>query len=104
MQSSLIWLPQTVGAEGATMLYSIVEMQRAALMPWRVAVNFHRALLANPLNPIAQTPFGRNLSAASDLFEAMTRRYEKPEWRIDSTVINGIKVPVTIETVWSSPW
>ncbi|MCA3692603.1 polyhydroxyalkanoate depolymerase [Aquidulcibacter sp.] len=86
------------------MLYSIVEMQRAAMMPWRVAVNFQRALLANPLNPIAQTPFGRNLSAASDLFEAMTRRYEKPAWRIESTVINGIKVPVTIETVWSSAW
>ena len=86
------------------MLYSMVEMQRAALMPWRIAVNFQRAVLANPLNPIAQTPFGKNLSAASDLFEAMTRRYEKPDWRIASTMIKGIEVPVSIETIWSSPW
>jgi poly(3-hydroxybutyrate) depolymerase len=86
------------------MLYSMVELQRAALMPWRAVVNFQRTLLANPLNPIAATPFGRNLSAASDLFEAMTRRYEKPQWRIDSITINSISVPVTQEVVWSSPW
>jgi poly(3-hydroxybutyrate) depolymerase len=86
------------------MLYSMVEWQRAALMPWRAVVNFQRTLLANPLNPIAATPFGRNLSAASDLFEAMTRRYEKPQWRIDSITINSISVPVTQEVVWSSPW
>jgi poly(3-hydroxybutyrate) depolymerase len=86
------------------MLYSLLEMQRAALMPWRFAVNIQRAMLANPFNPISYTPFGKNLSASLDVFEAVTRRYGKPEWGITSTTINSVSVPITIETVWSSPW
>jgi poly(3-hydroxybutyrate) depolymerase len=86
------------------MLYSMLEMQRAALMPFRFAVNMQRALLANPFNPISYTPFGKNWAAAADVFEAVTRRYGKPDWDIASTIINGVTVPVAIETVWSSPW
>lgn len=86
------------------MLYSLLEMQRAALMPLRFAVNVQRAMLANPFNPISYTPFGKNWAAAADVFEAVTRRYGKPDWGISSTIINGITVPITIETVWSSPW
>ncbi len=86
------------------MLYSLLEIQRAALMPWRFAVNMQRAMLANPFNPISYTPFGKNWAAAADVFEAVTRRYGKPEWEIASTSINGITIPITIETVWTSPW
>jgi poly(3-hydroxybutyrate) depolymerase len=86
------------------MLYSILEMQRAALMPWRYAVSMQRALLTNPLNPISYTPFGKSMAAAADVFEAVTRRYGKPEWNIASTKINSVVVPITIETVWTSPW
>lgn len=90
--------------KGKKMLYSVLEMQRAALLPWRYAVKMQRAMLVNPFNPISYTPFGKNLAAAADVFEAVTRRYEKPEWGITSTTINKIAVPVTIETVWASPW
>lgn len=90
--------------KGAHMLYSLLEMQRAALMPFRFAVNMQRAMLANPFNPMSYTPFGKNWAAAADVFEAVTRRYGKPDWDIASTTINGVTVPITIETVWSSPW
>jgi poly(3-hydroxybutyrate) depolymerase len=86
------------------MLYSMLEMQRAALLPWRFAVNLQRAMLANPFNPISYTPFGKNLAASLDVFEAVTRRYGKPKWDLASTTINSVTVPITIETVWSSPW
>jgi poly(3-hydroxybutyrate) depolymerase len=86
------------------MLYSLLEMQRAALTPWRFAIGMQRAVLTNPLNPLSYTPFGKNLAAAADVFEAVTRRYGKPEWGIDATTINGIKVDVTPQVVWSSPW
>jgi poly(3-hydroxybutyrate) depolymerase len=86
------------------MLYSLLEMQRAALTPWRYAVNFQRAMLTHPLNPVAYTPFGKSMAAAADVFEAVTRRYGKPEWGINATKINGVSVPITLETVWSSPW
>ncbi|MEN9874242.1 MAG: hypothetical protein RL186_1139 [Pseudomonadota bacterium] len=86
------------------MLYSLLEMQRAALTPWRFAIGMQRAVLTNPLNPLSYTPFGKNLAAAADVFEAVTRRYGKPEWGIEATTINGIKVDVTPQVVWSSPW
>jgi poly(3-hydroxybutyrate) depolymerase len=86
------------------MLYSILEMQRAALTPWRYAIGFQRAMLAHPLNPMSYTPFGKTMAAAADVFEAVTRRYGKPDWGITHTRVNSINVPVTIETVWASPW
>jgi poly(3-hydroxybutyrate) depolymerase len=86
------------------LLYTLLEMQRAALTPWRFAVSMQRAMLTNPLNPISYTPFAKNWAAGADVFEAITRRYGKPEWGITSTTINGVAVPVSIEKVWSSPW
>lgn len=86
------------------MLYSFVEMQRAAMMPWRAVASFQRAALRSPWNPLAGTALGRNMAAATDLFEAVTRRYGKPEWNLPTTVVNGIDVAVTPKVVWSSPW
>ena len=86
------------------MLYSVLEMQRAAILPWRMVVKVQRAMLANPFNPISYTPFGKNLLASLDVFEAVTRRYSKPAWGITATTINDVSVPIHIETVWTSPW
>jgi poly(3-hydroxybutyrate) depolymerase len=86
------------------MLYSILEMQRAALLPWRYAVSLQRAVLSHPMNPVSYTPFGKSMAAAADVFEAVTRRYGKPEWGIVATKINSVTIPIAIETVWSSPW
>jgi poly(3-hydroxybutyrate) depolymerase len=86
------------------MLYSMLEMQRAALMPWRYAVKFQREMLASPLNPLSYTPFAKNFVAAAEVFETVTRRYGKPAWDIHATKVNDVSVPITIHTVWSSPW
>ncbi|MEM1371282.1 MAG: polyhydroxyalkanoate depolymerase [Pseudomonadota bacterium] len=55
-----------------------------------------------PLNPWSYTPVGKNLSAACEVFEGLTRRYGKPEWDIHETSIFGLKVPIEIETVRES--
>lgn len=86
------------------MFYSMLEMQRAALVPWRMANAAGQLALRHPLNPIAYTPFARNLAAAGDVFEAVTRRYGKPDWKISKTTINAVDVPVSIETVRAAPW
>jgi len=86
------------------MLYSFVEMNRVAMAPLRLAVKASRASLKSPLNPIGRTEMGRSLVAAADVFEATTRFYGKPGWQIDETRINAVTVPISIETVWSSPW
>ncbi|MCU0883090.1 MAG: polyhydroxyalkanoate depolymerase [Hyphomonadaceae bacterium] len=86
------------------MLYSLVEMNRVAMAPMRLAARAGRAALASPLNPFGQTSYGKSLAAMADVFESATRYYGKPEWRIDSVRINSVTVPITPTVAWRSPW
>jgi poly(3-hydroxybutyrate) depolymerase len=58
-----------------------------------------KAQLDTPLNPFANTEFAKNMSAACDVFEGMTRRYGKPEFGIKETRVQGLTVPVREEIV-----
>lgn len=73
-------------------------------MPLRTLNSMQAIWLKNPLNPWANSEIGRRMSAASDVFEAITRNYGKPEWGIDKTIINDQEVSVKPEIVWESPW
>ena len=75
-----------------------------ALAPWRMAAKASRASLRSPFNPWSETELGRSMAAAADVFESTTRYYGKPDWQIDSTQIDGVHVPVSIEQVWSDTW
>ena len=86
------------------MLYSMLELSRAALLPWRAAANVTRRTLRNPLNPAADTLPGRTTAAAADLFESLTRYYGKPDWGVSPADVDGTPVDVQIETVWSKPF
>ncbi len=52
-----------------------------------------------PFNPLASTEFAKNITAACEVFEGMTRRYGKPEFGIKETAIHGLTVPVREEVV-----
>ncbi|MEO0548753.1 MAG: polyhydroxyalkanoate depolymerase [Pseudomonadota bacterium] len=86
------------------MLYSLVEMNRAAMAPMRLMAKGTKALLEAPMNPARHTAFGRSALAATSVFERATRYYGKPEWQIPSTVIDGKTLPVQPVTTWSTPW
>jgi poly(3-hydroxybutyrate) depolymerase len=86
------------------MLYAMNEYGYMAATPLRAAARVARDFWRSPLNPAADTALGRTLFAASDLFANVTKRYGKPEWRIDSTTVNGKPVRVRQTTVWQSPW
>ncbi|TGY88961.1 polyhydroxyalkanoate depolymerase [Marinicauda algicola] len=86
------------------MLYSFLEMGRAAMMPWRAAANATRQALRNPLNPMADTLAGRAMAASADVFESLTRYYGKPDWGFETVEVGGEAVPLAIETVWSKPF
>ncbi len=86
------------------MLYAMNEYGYVAATPMRAAALAARNFWRSPLNPAAETAVGRTLYAATDLFANVTRRYGKPEWRIDKTIVNGTEVRVRQTTVWSSPW
>ncbi|WP_397399640.1 polyhydroxyalkanoate depolymerase [Phenylobacterium sp.] len=86
------------------MLYSMYEAGYYATTPLRMAALATRNFWSSPLNPAANTDFGRRIYANADLFANLTRRYGKPDWNINAVVINGAAVRVRPTTVWSSPW
>ena len=84
--------------------YQLYELNHAALSPLRAAADATRLYFQSPLNPLAQTPFGRSMAAAAELFERTTRRYGKPEWGIASTQVGGERVAVVEHVVWERPF
>jgi poly(3-hydroxybutyrate) depolymerase len=79
-------------------------MSHAALNPSRALADMTRLSLKNPLNPWSGTTVGKSMSAAAEVFERSTRRYGKPEWRIESTVVGAEHVPVHVRPVWRRPF
>jgi len=83
------------------MFYQLYELNHAALAPYRAFADIMRMAYANPLNPISQTPWGRTMAASLEMFERTTRRYGKPSFDLNDTVIGDRKVAVREEIVWS---
>jgi poly(3-hydroxybutyrate) depolymerase len=88
----------------ATPLYWFYEMSHAALNPSRAWADATRLFFKNPVNPLSFTTLGKSVAAACELFERSTRRYGRPEWRIDSTLVGGERVPIHVSVVWERPF
>jgi len=86
------------------MYYQFYELNHAFLSPARALNDAIRLYYKNPLNPLAHTELGRQIAAAGDLFERVTRRYGKPEFGIGSTVVDGREVAVSERVVWERPF
>jgi poly(3-hydroxybutyrate) depolymerase len=88
----------------STPLYWFYETSQAALNPSRAWADATRLFFKIPINPLSFTTFGKSVAAACELFERSTRRYGKPEWEIESTLVGGERVPVQISAVWQRPF
>lgn len=86
------------------MLYSLYELTHLAVAPVRAAAMAQSAFLRSPLNPAPDAPLVKSVAAAADVFESVTRRYRKPDWRIGSTMIGETEVAVQPTPVWSGAW
>jgi poly(3-hydroxybutyrate) depolymerase len=87
-----------------SMLYNIYEMNHAAMAPWRAAANAGRRFWGSAGNPLAGTYMGRSMSASLQMFERATRRYGKPAFGIEDTVIGEALVPVAERAVLEKPF
>jgi poly(3-hydroxybutyrate) depolymerase len=85
-------------------LYWAYEMGHASLNPVRALASVTQLCFKNPLNPLAHTTYGKSVAAAMELFERSTRRYSKPVWDLDSTMVGGERAPIHISTVWQRPF
>ncbi len=97
-------LPTEVSPALTTPMYWMYEMGQASLNPARAFSDATKLVFQNPLNPFASTELGKSIAASCEVFERTTRRYGKPEWRIDDTEVNGVRVPVEIKSVWERPF
>jgi poly(3-hydroxybutyrate) depolymerase len=86
------------------MIYHAYEMTHAAISPMRAAARMGQEVIRNPLNPIAESYGSRAVSAALEMFISATRRYGKPVFGIDETLVDGVETPVLEEVVWSGPF
>ncbi len=84
--------------------YQMYELAHSAIAPARALSNATRMVLNNPLNPFANTPMAKNMAASAEMFERMTRRYGKPKFELNSTLLNEGRVNVVEEIVWSKPF
>jgi len=84
--------------------YQMHEMAYLALAPARAISDVTRFWFKSPINPLANTPVGRNVAASAEIFERLTRRYGKPVFGLDSTSINGESVEVMERIVWRRPF
>lgn len=86
------------------MLYHLYEFNYALLKPFRDAAGFSKKVLDSKMNPAGYTIPGRLMGAACDLFESITRRYDKPAFNLQSTTINGQVVRIEETVVFSKPF
>jgi poly(3-hydroxybutyrate) depolymerase len=91
------------GDERMTM-YQLYEMSRAALQPARLYADAVRLFYSNPFNPLSHSRLGRSLAAAAELFERTTRRYDKPDFGLTGTTVDGRPVQVAEKVVWERPF
>ncbi len=81
------------------MNYHAYEFMHAAIAPMRWGAKSLKYQMDLPFNLFGQSPLGRNIKAACQVFESVTRRYGKPEFGITDTIIDGQQVPVREEVV-----
>jgi poly(3-hydroxybutyrate) depolymerase len=96
--------PKEGGLLVSAPLYWFYEMTHVTLNPSRAMADATKLLFRNPLNPLAQTTFGKSIAAACELFERSTRRYGRPEWDIRNTLVGGQRIAVNIEVPWQRPF
>lgn len=74
------------------------------MTPIRVQAKLMRSVMENPWLPINHTQFGRTMGAGIEMLERATRRFERPEFGLDHTKIDGKKVKVTEEVILDKPF
>ena len=86
------------------MLYQLHEMQRSFLTPVMQWADMSSKLFTNPVSPLAHTPFSQRIAAGYELMYRLGKDYEKPTFDIDSTLLDGVSVPIIEEVVVTKPF
>src|SRR5690554_4078412 len=86
------------------MLYDLHELQRAFLGPLARFTDSSSLLFSHPYSPMAYTPVSRHIAATYQLFHRLGKEYEKPEWNLPQTEVDGRPVNVKDVAVFHKPF
>ena len=86
------------------MIYSLLEMNRLAVQPWRAMAESSLSFWNSPTNPWADTPFAKQTTAALTMFERATRQFQKPRFGIEFVTVDETPVAIVEKTVWQTPF
>ncbi len=86
------------------MLYQLHEMQRAVLNPMSAFAAAGAKMFTNPNSPLSYMPFASRMAAGYELFFRINKDYEKPEFGLHSTVIDGVDVPLLEKVEMEKPF
>ena len=86
------------------MLYDAYEMQRSLLAGASTLANIGAGWMQNPVNPFAYSHMGPIVSSALDVFAHASAPRGKPDFGLETTVVEGKKVRVTEEIVLRKPF
>jgi poly(3-hydroxybutyrate) depolymerase len=81
------------------------EAAHMMMGPARAMSDATQLWFKNPVNPLSYTSYGRTVAASCELFERTTRRYGKPAFGLDTTLVNAAeRVAVNERIVWEKPF
>ena len=86
------------------MLYQLHEMNRTLLSPLIQWAEASSKLFTSPVSLLAHSPFSQRIAAGYELMFRLGKQYEKPEFGITTTEVDGITVYITEEIVINKPF
>jgi len=86
------------------MLYDAYEVQRSLLAGASTLANMGAGWLNNPANPFAYSHMGPIVASALDVFAHASASRGKPEFGIDSVLVDGRTIAVSEEIVLRKPF
>jgi len=86
------------------MLYDLHELQHSLLTPLRFWAETTRHLFANPFSALSYLPDSSRIAAGSELVARLVRRYDKPAFGLDSTLVDGERVAIEEKVVLEKPF
>src|SRR5688572_12882067 len=86
------------------MLYDAYEMQRSLLAGASTLANIGAGWMQNPVNPFAYSHMGPIVASALDVFAHASAPRGKPEFGIETVMVQGKTVPVVEEIVLRKPF
>jgi poly(3-hydroxybutyrate) depolymerase len=85
-------------------LYQLYELNYNAAQPLRFFAQALQSALKSPYFPGGQSEMGRLIGASAEMIERGTRRFGKPPFGLDQTVIAGENVAVSEEIALAKPF